>query len=73
MSEFGGLIPVRWKIPQWAPSFVQFVLINWLEIQVPLPVMSAAEEERLDDLTGWRNREVYNYIQSFDWTARMFQ
>jgi hypothetical protein len=41
-------------------------------MEIPRPLLSVAQEETLDDLTGWRNREVWDYIKSYDWTARMF-
>ncbi len=49
-----------------------YVIINWLDIEVD----ETAPEWRplLNDLTGWRNREVYYYLQYVapDWTARMY-
>jgi hypothetical protein len=68
-----SLIPSPYRLPERALSFVQYVIINWLDIEVG----ETAPEWRplLNDLTGWRNREVYYYLQYVapDWTARMYR
>ena len=66
-----SLIPSPYCLPERALSYVQYVIINWLDIEV-----DETAPERwplLNDLTGWRNREVYYYLQYVapDWTARM--
>jgi len=67
-----SLMPSPYRLPERALSYVQYVIINWLDIEVD----ETAPEWRplLNDLTGWRNREVYYYLQYVapDWTARMY-
>lgn len=47
---------------------IQIIIMDWLmqEVAADPELMVQAEL-----LTGWRNREVYEYIKSFDWTQHM--
>ena len=72
-TEFGSLIPVRWRTPEWQPAIVQFVFINWLDVELEWQgPQTQAEYEALSALRGWRNREVQAFIQASDWTAKLF-
>jgi hypothetical protein len=66
-----SLMPSPYSLPERALSYVQYVIINWLDVEVD----ETPPEWRplLNDLTGWRNREVYYYLEYVapDWTARM--
>ncbi len=64
-----NIVPTRWMPPQWAAAYEQFVFVDWLEVEVPQKIHL---QEVLQKLSGWRNREVYNYIKSWDWTAQMY-
>jgi hypothetical protein len=52
-----SLMPSPYRLPERALSYVQYVIINWLDIEVD----ETAPEWRplLNGLTGWRNREVF--------------
>jgi hypothetical protein len=67
-GDFGSLIPKRWAVQPNPLYYYQFVFINWLEVQVPTKVPAA----QLEELRGWRNREVYSFIKDMDWTIGMF-
>ena len=47
-----SLIPSPYRLPERALSYVQYVIINWLDVEVD----ETAPEWRplLNDLTGWR-------------------
>ena len=51
-----SLMPSPYRLPERALSYVQYVIINWLDIEVD----DTAPEWRplLNALTGWRNREA---------------
>ena len=71
MPQLGGipgLIPARWIMPEKAIKYDEIIFVNWLEVEMPQPVKMPL----LDRLTNWRNREVYMHVQSYDWTARMY-
>jgi hypothetical protein len=65
----GGLIPARWVMPLWPQHYEQVVIVNWLQVELPRPT----EMKALDELKGWRNREVFEYVKSYDWTARIYE
>lgn len=56
----------------WFPEPYQIVVVRprWLSEEVPYEVHL---QVILRDLKGWRSREVYEYLQSYDWTARMYE
>jgi len=73
LAEFGSLIPVRWRTPEWQPAIVQFVFVNWLDVELEWQgPQTQAEYEALSALRGWRNREVQAFLQASDWTAKLF-
>jgi hypothetical protein len=67
-----GLAAVRSLLPQWYQcpipqhTFVQFLLVNWLLQEVRAPAELAVA---LAMLSGWRRREVLDYLASYDWTV----
>ena len=63
-----GWFPRIWRVRPNPAKFDQQVLVNWLDIEVP----GHEKHAILEDLSGWRNREVFEYIRSYDWTARMY-
>ena len=73
MSDWGftKLFPTWWKAPPKEVKQEQQILLDWLQREVDQHKIATMPV--LIDLSGWRNREVYQYIQSYDWTARMYQ
>lgn len=69
MIELRGLIPARFLPPAEPTKYEQQVIVNWLELEVPrkTPV------PMVDNLKGWRNREVFWFVRSYDWTAVMYR
>jgi hypothetical protein len=67
----GSAFPVRYQLdPRYDLAF-QRVVINWLMVEV----MTAAFIEAnpiLQQIVGWRNRECYEAVKAYDWTARMY-
>jgi hypothetical protein len=59
--------------PKWlrlTPLYLQpceircVVIYNWLELEVPRPVtLSVFENKWLDRISGYRNREVYDFVK----------
>lgn len=68
LSGIPGIIPARWVVPLNALKCEVFIVVNWLEVELPRP----APMQKLDDLRGWRNREVYEFVRTLDWTASMY-
>ena len=66
----GGIVPARWVLPAIPTYTVQIIIVDWLYRELPAPATIASDLERLK---GWRNREVYEYVKTFDWTARMYE
>jgi len=64
----GNIIPARFLLGLLPLKYEQEILVNWLEIEVP----AEAPLLQLEELRGWRNREVYTYVQAGDWTRGMF-
>lgn len=64
-----GIIPARWVMPAIPIKYEQIVILNWLLVEVPckrpMPIIA--------EMRGWRNREVFDYVRSYDWTARMYE
>mgnify|MGYP001577330615 FL=1 len=74
MSDaYGNLIPTRWILPNWAQTYQQEVIVNWLEVELSQDRLKPRQKVVLEGLKGWRNREVYYYIQDWDWTERMYR
>lgn len=71
--ELRGIVPAPYR---WRPreqTFVQEIVVNWLNIEL---ACSVEIKPIVDQLSGWRNREVYNFVSgpnSYDWTVRFFQ
>ena len=69
--RLGSWFPVLYQLPPRERGYEQEIIVNWLQVEVDedmpkrLPI--------LDRLRGWRNREVYYYIQGWDWTERMYR
>lgn len=63
---FAKLFPAiwRWEKPQ---SYDQQIIVNWLDLEVD----NLAPEQMpiLHDLSGWRNREIWEYVKTLDWTS----
>ena len=64
MENLGALqvlFPRTWIVPLNPLKYDQIVILNWLEIQVtPNPTK---EIPALKEVSGWRNREVYNWVK----------
>lgn len=71
-DAWGNLIPARWVLPAWARTYEQEIIVNWLEIELSQREMRADSRIMLQQLRGWRNREVCYYIKGWDWTARIY-
>ena len=64
------IFPTRW----WAgrvPQYDQQIIVDWLYKEVDEHKIK--QMPILNDLRGWRRREVVVYFASFDWTAAMFR
>lgn len=65
----GSWFPVWYHLPPKERAYEQLIVVNWLAVEVDqnapkrMPV--------LDELRGWRNREVYCWVKGFDWTSEM--
>ena len=68
MSEDGlrSIFPRHYQSPIPAHWVVELVLINWLLEELPAPAEFA---QALAMLSGWRRREVLDYIAAHDWTV----
>lgn len=64
-----GIVPARWSLPALPIKYEQFVILDWLAVEIPAGKPLPA----LEQLSHWRNREVHNYIQNYDWTVRMYE
>ena len=67
-TSFNSLFPSWWKAPLPESKAEVVVVYNWLDLQVP----RSGWLEKVDELSHWRNREVYEYVKDYDWTARMY-
>lgn len=65
---WGSLLPVIWQVRANPVKYDQQILVNWLDVEVP----GCEQHPILEELRGWRNREVFEYVRSYDWTARMY-
>lgn len=71
-DALGNIIPARWIPPDRPAKYDQEIVVHWLQ-------MEAIADETLkghpiiQSLSRWRNREVYEWVTSYDWTARMYQ
>jgi hypothetical protein len=68
---FNKLFPSWWRAPSKEVKIEQQILLDWLQREVDQHRI--ATMPTLIVLRGWRNREVHDYIASYDWTARMFE
>lgn len=68
MEQINTIIPARWVMPLWPVKVEQIVFVNWLDVEVPVKEPIPVVEH----LSHWRNRDVFRYIQAYDWTAKMF-
>ena len=55
--ELRGILPVKFWPPPKPTKYEQLVIVNWLATEVPHKAMPI-----LDELSRWRNREVYFWI-----------
>lgn len=63
--------PSRYQLKILSPGGQVEVFSNWLDYEA-MDIKVIYEFPILNSIKGWRNRECYEYIQSYDWTARMF-
>ena len=66
-----SLFPTWWKLPPREVKQEEDIVVDWLEREID-------EDKRrklpsLEVMTGWRNREVFNYVRAWDWTKKMFR
>lgn len=67
MSQFGGLIPARYILPETPIKYDEVIIVGWLDLEV-----DARAPERmpiLNKLSGHRRRDVYGFIKKTndDW------
>lgn len=67
----GSWFPVKHLPPPREVTHEWQIVVNWLYREVDEDRL--AKMPALKRIKGWRNIEVYYYIKSYDWTARMFQ
>jgi hypothetical protein len=66
-DAYGNIFPHRFVPPAKPLKYDQFVIVNWLHMELPqrkpLPPV-------IDLLKGWRNNEVFCYVryEMPDWT-----
>ena len=48
--------------PLYTYSYEILVILDWLECEVPRQHLSVFEHKWLDRMAGYRNREVFNYL-----------
>lgn len=63
------LFPTRWWADR-APQYEQQIIVDWLYQEVDQDKIASMPV--LNDLSGWRRRDVIAYYATFDWTARIF-
>lgn len=69
-NEFTVLFPKRWSWSPYSQLVIQEIVLNWLDVEVD-PVF-VAQHPILAELSGWRMREVWNYVRNYDWTERLY-
>jgi hypothetical protein len=72
MSEFGSIVPVSYQLKFLFPCAQECIFVNWLDVNY----VSRDVLERhpiIHSLKGWRNRELYEWLKSHDWTERMYR
>jgi len=69
-KALGSLFPTWYQTALNPPSVIEFVIINWLAMEVPAPRDIAAI---LLTIRGWTHREVYDFMRAWDWTASMYE
>lgn len=68
---------LRALFPNWYKARIpevrqeEQVIVDWLEREVDEDKIRRLS--LLDVLRGWRNKEVYTYIKTWDWTARIYE
>lgn len=63
-----GIVPARWVMPLWPVKYDQVIILNWLQVEIP----ESVPVPYIQELRGWRNREVFDYVSGLDWTAKMY-
>ena len=68
-TVFRSLVPVYYRARIEPQTCQQEIILNWLDQE--LDPTAPDRMPILNDLSGWRNREVYYYVtyESSDWTA----
>ena len=54
-----ALFPVRYQAPIPPTKYDQVIFFNWLNVEVPTDPLP-----RLNDLSHWRNKDVWYWVQS---------
>jgi hypothetical protein len=57
------LLPKRYWWDVEPPWFIQEVLVNWLDVEVDQ--MAEQKMPILQQMAGFRNREVHHYVHAF--------
>lgn len=68
--QLGTLLPVRFLPPAQSCKYDIQVVVNWLQIEVDIATVKKLLV--LQKLSHWRNKEVYDYVRTHDYTARMY-
>ncbi len=68
-EHLGSIIPARFLAPAKPIKYEQEVIINWLDVEVPCV---SNYVQLVNRLRGWRNREVFWFVRSCDWTTGMY-
>ena len=70
-DALGNIIPQRWILPRLPIKYEQLIIVDWMVQEVDQHKIKTMPV--LQELKGWRKREVITYIMGIDWTARIYQ
>jgi hypothetical protein len=59
--QFNSIFPVRFWPPPSPAKYDQIVVVNWLQMEVD--ASAPIKMPILNELTRWRNREVYRWVR----------
>lgn len=70
--DWGSILPVIYQVKPKEVSPQIRVIVHWLEVEALAPATLVQYRVVLRRMRGWRNRECYEAVCAFDWTARMY-
>jgi hypothetical protein len=59
--QFNSILPIRYWPAESPPKYDQIIIVNWLQIEVDPG--ATIKMPILNDLTRWRNYEVWQWVQ----------